>query len=467
MHSMYVLAREGNAVNLMKLFVEEALVGHNSTDAEVALRAYELKGIKKVAVLTGGVLQQGTGLNPKSTTDISVADLFALVKQYDTNFSPKPVDPATINPDGTPKLAEQDGVTGYINGDGQFKAADNLGSFNASDPDIRHSRRSDTLLSEEKTFRELFRKLGLTLTVGGTGYAANPEKRSSYSNTRTGGAHVFDSQDGRAYAREIAKQAGFRLKLTNDPVVDTRMIPSMDPAELAGLSPMQQRDAAVAEFVNRWLYDPAAAKDFAGTNFFNAFEEGINGLGWGGNLREAQERLRRLYDAEAYQRLAARVDLEAEPVQKKSTSPGSTPAPTVPPSARPSGRLPTAPPPRRALGRSSWASDRADHRLTLPPRTRPATCFYEGLDFVTQIRAAYTQAQKSRKARSVDQFRYDLTDEEFEDAIHDTELLYKQLGETKKEIAALWDEYAEYDGDEDAQREIRIDIMHTCMEATR
>ncbi len=64
-----------------------------------------MKYIKKVAEIDNGVLLDNEGLTDShSTTTYSISDLFALVKQYDAEFSPKPVNPAFLNEDGTAKV---------------------------------------------------------------------------------------------------------------------------------------------------------------------------------------------------------------------------------------------------------------------------------------------------------------------------------------------------------------------------
>ena len=101
MHHMYVLAEYEGYTYLEKLYVEEAL---NNKGTEVFTRAYTLKDIKKVAQIPNSVLSGNGGLTGgTSATDISVADLFDLVKKYDPEFKPKPASKA-VNEDGSPKI---------------------------------------------------------------------------------------------------------------------------------------------------------------------------------------------------------------------------------------------------------------------------------------------------------------------------------------------------------------------------
>lgn len=56
-------------------------------------RFRKLKYVKKVATLHTGVLSDKGGLTRQVTTDYSISDLFKLVKNYDAEFKPKPVNP--------------------------------------------------------------------------------------------------------------------------------------------------------------------------------------------------------------------------------------------------------------------------------------------------------------------------------------------------------------------------------------
>ena len=125
MHHMYVLAEYEGHTYLEKLYVEEAL---NNKGTEVFTRAYTLKDIKKVAQIPNSVLSSNGGLTGgTSATDISVADLFNLVKEYDAEFKPKSASKA-VNENGTPKImyhgsAEQFTVFSY----GQIGSATGVG----------------------------------------------------------------------------------------------------------------------------------------------------------------------------------------------------------------------------------------------------------------------------------------------------------------------------------------------------
>ena len=105
MHSLYSLVDDGNGLTLYRLFAEEAVpVG----GGDPFTRAYELKEIKKVATAPYGVLSVSGGLtNGAPATTYTIADLFAFVKENVPDFQPKPVHPAVLNADGTPRAVRQ------------------------------------------------------------------------------------------------------------------------------------------------------------------------------------------------------------------------------------------------------------------------------------------------------------------------------------------------------------------------
>lgn len=105
MHSLYSLVDDGNGLTLYRLFAEEAVpVG----GGDPFTRAYELKEIKKVATAPYGVLSVSGGLtNGAPATTYTIADLFAFVKENVPDFQPKPVHPAMLNADGTPRAVRQ------------------------------------------------------------------------------------------------------------------------------------------------------------------------------------------------------------------------------------------------------------------------------------------------------------------------------------------------------------------------
>lgn len=102
MHSFYAVADLGNGAEVLKLYVEEI----NDPNSHNSLkRAYQLQNIEKA--FTASVRVQGnTSSSLTNTVNAinNVSDLFSLVKQYDKNFNPKPVNPLMLNDDGTPKV---------------------------------------------------------------------------------------------------------------------------------------------------------------------------------------------------------------------------------------------------------------------------------------------------------------------------------------------------------------------------
>ncbi|MBR2908218.1 MAG: hypothetical protein IKC26_09295 [Clostridia bacterium] len=102
MHSLYSLVDIDGKISLIKLFAEEA---YSAKSNDTFTRAYSLKYIEKVAEIDRGVHSENGGLTDShSTTVYSISDLFDFVKRYDTEFSPKSVNPTMLNPDGTPKV---------------------------------------------------------------------------------------------------------------------------------------------------------------------------------------------------------------------------------------------------------------------------------------------------------------------------------------------------------------------------
>ena len=103
MHSFYTLYETQNGeFHLLKLFVEEALANNEKT---IFKRAYELKDVKKVANIPRSVLSTSGGLTDgTSATTISISDLFALVKQYDKDFSPKSANTMLLDENKQPRV---------------------------------------------------------------------------------------------------------------------------------------------------------------------------------------------------------------------------------------------------------------------------------------------------------------------------------------------------------------------------
>lgn len=101
MHYLYAVADIGSGPEVLKLTVEEM---YNPGTQGTNKRAYTLQNIEKAFVASGRV----QGNSPSSVTNTAnavgnVADLFALVKQYDGNFVPN-APSKIVNADGTPKV---------------------------------------------------------------------------------------------------------------------------------------------------------------------------------------------------------------------------------------------------------------------------------------------------------------------------------------------------------------------------
>ena len=102
MHSYYCLYDHNGNTRILKLFVEEAVAQKNGN---VFSRGYELKSIAEInePATIASVLAQGR-LNSGVVADTyTVADLFALVKRFDKDFSPKPAS-KVVDEDGRPKV---------------------------------------------------------------------------------------------------------------------------------------------------------------------------------------------------------------------------------------------------------------------------------------------------------------------------------------------------------------------------
>ena len=101
MHSFYTLAKMRGKDALVKLYVEEAFSAR--TESTFA-RAYNLKYIEMIAGIDRGVYSSEGGLTDSHpATDLTIADLFALVKRFDKDFSPKPAS-KVVDEDGRPKV---------------------------------------------------------------------------------------------------------------------------------------------------------------------------------------------------------------------------------------------------------------------------------------------------------------------------------------------------------------------------
>ncbi len=101
MHSLYAVADIGNGRELLKLYVEELNDPNSTTDIN---RAYELRNIENWQSGVTGSRNNSNSPIAQATNIGTIAQLFEAVKQRDSSFIPKPVDPHLLNEDGTPKF---------------------------------------------------------------------------------------------------------------------------------------------------------------------------------------------------------------------------------------------------------------------------------------------------------------------------------------------------------------------------
>lgn len=102
MHSFYNFAEINGQYFIVKLKVDEL-----ETYSGSIRRAYNLNKIEISPVAVSQVYKPADTTDDNSNyivTINTVADLFALVKKYDSEFNPKPVNKDFLNEDGTPKV---------------------------------------------------------------------------------------------------------------------------------------------------------------------------------------------------------------------------------------------------------------------------------------------------------------------------------------------------------------------------
>lgn len=100
MHSFYAIADIGNGKELLKLYVEEM---NNPNSSDTSKRAYQLQNIEKQQIAVTGLQMKSASRISQSTVTNTVADLFAVVKEYDENFNPNPVS-KVVDENGYPKV---------------------------------------------------------------------------------------------------------------------------------------------------------------------------------------------------------------------------------------------------------------------------------------------------------------------------------------------------------------------------
>ena len=100
LHKLYTLIQYDGRQYIAKVTVEEY---YNESKKGVDRRAYNLKAIK-IEPAGGQLGNSSSSSRPVTDSTISISNLFEIVKTYDKEFSPKPVNPALLNEDGTPKV---------------------------------------------------------------------------------------------------------------------------------------------------------------------------------------------------------------------------------------------------------------------------------------------------------------------------------------------------------------------------
>ena len=99
MHKLYAFVDYNGAPYIAKVTVEEYGSSENA-----GRRFYNLRGIKIEPVGGAPDANASYGTVPDTDSTVSISDLYALVKQYDKDFSSKPANPDLLNEDGTPKV---------------------------------------------------------------------------------------------------------------------------------------------------------------------------------------------------------------------------------------------------------------------------------------------------------------------------------------------------------------------------
>ncbi len=155
-HRFYALGmEEDGSINIYRVNVLDQYQGkdnqndflfHNLKQIEViATDIARGQAYNKVAASADGLSELvnklvATVYGSHATTEFTVADLYRLVKIFDSkDFNVNPhdnLDPSLLNADGTPKLV--DGM--YTNYAGQQKAYDNIGTFDRENANPRFSR---------------------------------------------------------------------------------------------------------------------------------------------------------------------------------------------------------------------------------------------------------------------------------------------------------------------------------------
>lgn len=102
MHKFYAPIKIDGKVYIAKMAVDES---YSPGQADTHKKFYHVRSIKIEASSSVGIGDNHhTPIIEDVTSKISISDLFALVKEYDEEFKPKPVNKILLNDDGTPKV---------------------------------------------------------------------------------------------------------------------------------------------------------------------------------------------------------------------------------------------------------------------------------------------------------------------------------------------------------------------------
>ena len=101
MHKFYAPIKIDDKHYIAKMAVDESFApGQNDT----IKKFYHVRAIQIETASSVGIGESHTPIIEDTVSNISIADLYELVKRYDVEFSPKSVNPAMLNADGTPKM---------------------------------------------------------------------------------------------------------------------------------------------------------------------------------------------------------------------------------------------------------------------------------------------------------------------------------------------------------------------------
>ena len=101
MHKFYSLVKIGDKMCIAKMAVDES---YSPGQDETNKKFYHVRSIEIETAPTVGIGESHTPIIADTVSDISISDLFAFVKAFDKEFSPKPVNELLLNDDGTPKV---------------------------------------------------------------------------------------------------------------------------------------------------------------------------------------------------------------------------------------------------------------------------------------------------------------------------------------------------------------------------